>query len=80
MNYLLHILKPIYPEEISSVESVKAVGDVSAPVSGIVTAVNELLADSPGIINSSPESEGQYFSRYLVSNLQTYLVLHVLCI
>ncbi|XP_063694372.1 glycine cleavage system H protein-like [Bolinopsis microptera] len=45
-------------EEIGSVESVKAVGDVHCPVGGIVQAVNEQLLDKPGMINSSPEDEG----------------------
>jgi glycine cleavage system H protein len=36
-----------------SVESVKAVSDLYSPVSGMVTAVNEELADSPEKINKS---------------------------
>ncbi|KAL5262370.1 hypothetical protein ACHWQZ_G007925 [Mnemiopsis leidyi] len=45
-------------DEIGTVESVKAVGDVGCPVGGIVQAVNELLLEKPGIVNSSPEDEG----------------------
>ena len=37
-----------------SVESVKAVSDLYAPVSGTVTAINEELNDSPEKINSAP--------------------------
>lgn len=41
-------------EVICDVESVKAVSDVFAPVSGTVCAVNEDLLDSPELINSDP--------------------------
>lgn len=43
-----------FGERIADVESVKAVSDVYSPVSGIVTAVNEELLDSPELINESP--------------------------
>ena len=39
---------------IGSVESVKAVSDIFAPVSGEVTAVNELLTTSPEKLNEDP--------------------------
>jgi glycine cleavage system H protein len=42
----------------AEVESVKAVSDVYAPLSGDVTAVNEALADSPEKINEDPYGEG----------------------
>ena len=37
-----------------SVESVKAVSEIFAPVSGKVVAVNELLADAPEKLNEDP--------------------------
>jgi glycine cleavage system H protein len=40
-----------------SVESVKAVSDVYAPVSGEVTEVNAALADSPEWINQEPHGK-----------------------
>jgi len=40
------------------VESVKAVSDLYAPVSGTVTEVNEALRDSPELLNSDPFGEG----------------------
>jgi len=40
------------------VESVKAVSDVYAPVSGEVIEVNEELPDSPETINTSPYEDG----------------------
>ena len=43
---------------LCAIESVKAAGDVYAPVSGTVVAVNELLEREPEIVNRSPEAEG----------------------
>jgi glycine cleavage system H protein len=42
----------------AEVESVKAVSDVIAPLSGEVTAVNEALGDTPEQINEDPYGEG----------------------
>ena len=41
-------------ESFSDVESVKAVSDVNSPVTGVIVAVNEDLADSPENLNSDP--------------------------
>ena len=40
------------------VESVKAVSDLMAPVSGTVIEVNEALNESPGILNDDPMNNG----------------------
>lgn len=48
-------------EEAGVVESVKAASDVYAPVSGEVVAVNELLEESPEMINSDPYTEGWFY-------------------
>ena len=40
------------------VESVKAVSDLYAPVSGTVAEVNEALRDAPELLNSDPFGEG----------------------
>jgi len=40
------------------VESIKAVSDLYAPVSGEVVAVNEALFDRPELVNESPFDEG----------------------
>jgi glycine cleavage system H protein len=45
-------------EAYAEVESVKAVSDVFAPLSGEVLTVNEALADSPEKINEDPYGEG----------------------
>ncbi len=42
----------------TEVESVKAVSDVVAPLSGEVVAVNEALADKPETINDDPYGDG----------------------
>jgi glycine cleavage system H protein len=45
-------------EPYTEVESVKAVSDVVAPLSGEVVEVNEALADNPATINEDPYGEG----------------------
>src|SRR5271155_3356589 len=42
----------------AEVESVKAVSDVVAPLSGDITEVNEALTENPGLINEDPYGEG----------------------
>lgn len=45
-------------EVFGSVESVKAVSDLFAPVTGKVVKVNSPLADSPEYVNEDPYDEG----------------------
>lgn len=45
-------------ELLATVESIKAVGEVYAPVRGKVVAYNEKLDDDPGLINRDPYGEG----------------------
>jgi glycine cleavage system H protein len=45
-------------EPYAEVESVKAVSDVVAPLSGEIVEVNEGLADAPENINDDPYGEG----------------------
>ncbi len=45
-------------EPYTEVESVKAVSDVFAPLSGEIIAVNEALSDKPETINEDPYGEG----------------------
>jgi glycine cleavage system H protein len=42
----------------AEVESVKAVSEVIAPLSGEITAVNEVVGDRPEVINEDPYGEG----------------------
>ena len=41
-------------ETFGSVESVKAVSDIYSPVSGEITAINDLLSQSPEKLNEDP--------------------------
>jgi len=45
-------------EEFGVIESIKAVSDLYAPVSGRVTATNEELIDAPELVNEDPYGEG----------------------
>jgi glycine cleavage system H protein len=45
-------------ESYAEVESVKAVSDVIAPVTGEVIAVNEAIAANPELVNQDPYGEG----------------------
>ena len=45
-------------DEFGTVESVKAVSPLYAPVSGEITAVNAALDGAPELVNSSPMGEG----------------------
>ena len=45
-------------QTFATVESVKAVSEIYAPVSGKVVAVNTALADKPELLNSDPYGEG----------------------
>ena len=45
-------------ESYAEVESVKAVSDVFAPLSGEIMAVNEALGESPEKINEDPYGDG----------------------
>jgi len=47
-----------HDEAFGVVESIKAVSDLYAPVSGEVTAVNEALFDAPELVNEDPYGEG----------------------
>jgi len=45
-------------QRFGTIESVKSVSDLFAPVSGRVTAVNPTLKDSPELVNSEPYGAG----------------------
>ena len=42
------------------IESVKAAGEVKAPVSGTIVEVNEALADEPEKVNNDPMGDGWF--------------------
>jgi glycine cleavage system H protein len=43
---------------LGTIESVKAVSEIYAPVSGTITEVNALLTDKPETINADPHAAG----------------------
>jgi len=45
-------------EAYTEVESVKAVSDVYAPLSGEITEVNQKVVDNPELINTDPYGDG----------------------
>jgi len=45
-------------DEFGVVESIKAVSDIYAPLTGTVTAVNDDLTDRPELINEDPYGDG----------------------
>jgi glycine cleavage system H protein len=61
---IVFVQLPAVGEEVSpgnpigEVESTKSVSDVYSPVSGVVSAVNEALTDTPETVNADPYGEG----------------------
>jgi glycine cleavage system H protein len=51
---------------IAVLESVKAVSDIYAPVSGTILEVNKKLEDQPELINKDPYGEGWIFSLEII--------------
>ncbi|KAJ8599989.1 hypothetical protein CTAYLR_001816 [Chrysophaeum taylorii] len=47
-------------QPFGAVESVKAASDVYAPVSGVVTEINDQLGDMPGLVNDSALEDGWF--------------------
>lgn len=45
----------------SNIESVKAVSDIYAPISGEIIEINEALEDKPELLNQDPYGEGWIF-------------------
>jgi glycine cleavage system H protein len=64
LGEIVYIELPSIGEKISKddpfgvIESVKAVSDIYAPVSGTVVEVNEDLAESPEAVNEDPYGDG----------------------
>jgi glycine cleavage system H protein len=43
---------------VGEIESTKSVGELFAPVNGMVREINETLANSPGLVNTDPFGHG----------------------
>ena len=48
-------------DEVCVIESVKAASDILAPVDGEIVAVNDKLADNPGLVNEDPLGAAWFF-------------------
>ena len=48
-------------DSVAEVESTKSVSEVYAPLSGVITAVNEQLTDAPDTVNKDPYGDGWLF-------------------
>lgn len=59
---MLITLQIITPDPIGAVESVKAASDIYAPVSGVVTEINEQLNDQANLLNKDSEGRGEFLS------------------
>ena len=58
-------------QSYAEVESVKAVSDVIAPLSGEVTAVNEAVSETPELVNEDPYTSGWLIKVKLSDRSQT---------
>lgn len=45
-------------ESFGVIESIKAVSDIYAPVSGVITAINNDIHDQPELVNDDPFNDG----------------------
>ena len=45
-------------DRLGEIESENSSEDIYSPISGSISAVNEMLADAPDLINESPEDKG----------------------
>lgn len=58
-------------EPYTEIESVKAVSDVIAPLSGEIVAVNEKLSDQPETVNDDPYGDGWLIRVRLADSSET---------
>jgi len=48
-------------DEVVVIESVKAASDILAPLDGEIVAVNQDVADNPGMVNEDPTGKAWFF-------------------
>ncbi len=48
-------------DEVSVIESVKAASDILAPLDGEIVEVNDVLSDTPGLVNEDPQGAAWFF-------------------
>jgi glycine cleavage system H protein len=59
-------LEVVAGSSCAEVESTKSVSEIYSPVSGMVTAVNEALADEPERVNRDPYGDGWIFALTMI--------------
>ena len=52
-------------DEIVVIESVKAASDITAPLDGVITEINEAIVETPGNVNEDPMENGWFFKMSL---------------
>ena len=62
-------------QTVATIDSVKAVAEVFAPLSGEVEAVNQTLQDTPELINKDPYGEGWIFKMKVGNPAETAQLL-----
>jgi glycine cleavage system H protein len=48
-------------EACAVVESVKTASDIYSPVAGVITEINQAIADNPALVNQAAFSDGWFF-------------------
>jgi glycine cleavage system H protein len=61
-------------ESFGSIEAVKTVSDLIAPVAGTITEINEGLTDTPEIVNSDPYGAG-WMVKMTIASMDEYNAL-----
>ena len=71
---IVYVSLPTVGEDVAAgdacgeLESTKSVSDVFSPLSGVVTAVNDALVDSPEVINADPYGDGWLYELELTDD------------
>lgn len=62
-------------DDVCVIESVKAASDIIAPLDGEIVAVNDDLADNPGLVNEDPLAAAWFFKMKVddMSQLDGYM-------
>jgi glycine cleavage system H protein len=58
-------------DSIGTLEAVKTVADIFAPLSGFITEINESLEDNPELINESPYENG-WIIKMKIEDIEDY--------
>lgn len=54
-------IEVVKDDEVVVIESVKAASDIMAPIDGEIVEVNNVLADTPGLVNDDPMGDAWFF-------------------